>query len=48
MTSRPGKVAEEFPVPLDRPRRVDDPEVAKLAGRITERLREEVRRHARQ
>jgi len=45
LTSRPGSVAEEFPVALDRPRRIDSPEVAKLAATITDRLREEVSRH---
>jgi NitT/TauT family transport system ATP-binding protein len=45
LSSRPGRVVEEFPVPLDRPRRIDSGEVAALAGRITDRLREEVGRH---
>ncbi|MFC5181937.1 ABC transporter ATP-binding protein [Actinomadura harenae] len=45
LSSRPGRVVEEFPVPLDRPRRIDSPEVAALAGTITDRLREEVGRH---
>ncbi|MEV5706786.1 ABC transporter ATP-binding protein [Actinoallomurus sp. NPDC052274] len=45
LSSRPGRVVEEFPVPLDRPRRIDDGEVAALAGQITDRLREEVGRH---
>jgi NitT/TauT family transport system ATP-binding protein len=45
LTSRPGSVAEEFPVDLDRPRRIDSAEVAKLAADITDRLREEVGRH---
>ncbi|WP_433181032.1 ABC transporter ATP-binding protein [Actinoallomurus sp. CA-150999] len=45
LSSRPGRVVEEFPVPLDRPRRIDSGEVATLAGRITDRLREEVGRH---
>jgi NitT/TauT family transport system ATP-binding protein len=46
LTSRPGRVAEEFSVDIDRPRRMDSPEVSSLAARITDRLREEVRRHA--
>lgn len=46
LTSRPGRVAEEFPVEADRPRRMDDPTTSALSVRITERLREEVRRHA--
>ena len=46
LTSRPGRVAEEFPVDLPRPRTAGDPHVGALTERITERLREEVRRHA--
>ena len=45
LSSRPGRVAEEYDVPFDRPRRIEDPEVSALAGTITERLREEFRRH---
>ncbi|NDU74661.1 ATP-binding cassette domain-containing protein [Actinomadura sp. DSM 109109] len=45
LSSRPGRVVEEFPVPMERPRRIDSPEVATLAGTITDRLREEVVRH---
>jgi NitT/TauT family transport system ATP-binding protein len=47
LTSRPGKVAEEFPVDIPRPRRIEDPEVAALAGLVTARLRQEVARHGR-
>jgi NitT/TauT family transport system ATP-binding protein len=47
LTSRPGKVAEAFVVENPRPRRIDSPEVSALAARITDRLREEVRRHGR-
>lgn len=46
LSSRPGRVVAEFPVATPRPRRLDAPEVAVLAGRVTDRLREEVRRHA--
>ncbi|HET9416666.1 MAG TPA: ABC transporter ATP-binding protein [Candidatus Limnocylindria bacterium] len=46
MTSRPGRVAEEFRVDLPRPRAAGAPEVGVLTERITGRLREEVRRHA--
>jgi NitT/TauT family transport system ATP-binding protein len=46
LTSRPGRVAETFDVPFARPRRIESPEVAALAATVTERLREEVRRHA--
>ncbi|WP_084955535.1 ABC transporter ATP-binding protein [Thermoactinospora rubra] len=47
LSSRPGRVVEEFPVELARPRRTDSAEVATLAARITDRLREEVARHGR-
>jgi sulfonate transport system ATP-binding protein len=47
LSSRPGRVVEEFRVDVDRPRRIEDPEVSSLAGDITARLREEVARHAR-
>jgi NitT/TauT family transport system ATP-binding protein len=45
MTSRPGRVAQVFKVEGDRPRRMEDHVVAEQAGIITDRLREEVRRH---
>lgn len=45
LTSLPGKVADEFPVAIERPRRIDSPEVSGLAARVTDRLRAEVRRH---
>ncbi|WP_030165378.1 ABC transporter ATP-binding protein [Spirillospora albida] len=45
LSSRPGRVVEEFPVPMERPRRIDSAEVAALAATITDRLREEVSRH---
>lgn len=46
LTSRPGTIAETFEVPFARPRRIEDHEVAALAGVITARLRQEVRSHA--
>jgi len=46
LTSRPGRVAGEFRVDLPRPRNISGPDVAELAYTVTERLREEVRRHA--
>jgi NitT/TauT family transport system ATP-binding protein len=46
-TSRPGRIAEEFEVDLPRPRRIEDAEVARLAARVTTRLRQEVARHGR-
>ena len=45
LSSRPGRVAAEFPIDIERPRRMDSPEVAERAAVITERLRREVRRH---
>jgi NitT/TauT family transport system ATP-binding protein len=45
LTSRPGRVAEEYLVDAPRPRRIDSAQVAELAASITDRLREEVRRH---
>jgi NitT/TauT family transport system ATP-binding protein len=45
LSSRPGKVIEEYDVPRTGPRRIDSPSVASLAGKITDRLREEMRRH---
>jgi len=45
LTSRPGRVAEEFAVDIARPRRIEDPDVSALARHVTARLREEVARH---
>jgi NitT/TauT family transport system ATP-binding protein len=45
LSSRPGRVLTEFPVAVDRPRRIDSAPVAELAATITDRLREEVSRH---
>jgi len=47
LTSRPGRVAEEFAVDIPRPRRIEDPDVSALAKVVTARLREEVARHGR-
>ncbi|TMC86105.1 MAG: ABC transporter ATP-binding protein [Chloroflexi bacterium] len=41
-TSRPGRVAHEVKVGLPRPRHLDSPDLAVIAGRITERLKQEV------
>jgi NitT/TauT family transport system ATP-binding protein len=46
LTSRPGRVADEIPVDLPRPRGAGDPAAAALVARITTRLRQEVRSHA--
>ena len=47
LTSRPGRIAEEFSVDIDRPRRIDSADVALLAAHVTDRLRAEVARHGR-
>jgi NitT/TauT family transport system ATP-binding protein len=44
-SSRPGRVAAEFQVNLSRPRRLESPDVARLAGLVGDRLREEVLSH---
>ena len=46
LSSRPGRVIEDFPVRHARPRRIDSPEISAQAGEITDRLRAEVARHA--
>ena len=45
LSSRPGRVIDEFAVPIERPRRIDSAPVAELAARITDRLREEMSRN---
>ena len=45
LTSRPGRVAAEFPVDIARPRRIESPNVSALAGEVTAALRREVARH---
>jgi len=46
LSSRPGRVVQEFPVDIARPRTIEAPAVSAVAAEITHRLREEVRRHA--
>ena len=46
LSSRPGRVIEDFPITHGRPRRIDSPEVSGQAAEITDRLRAEVARHA--
>jgi NitT/TauT family transport system ATP-binding protein len=41
-TSRPGRVAQEIAIGLSRPRSLDSPELAEIAGRITSRLKHEM------
>jgi NitT/TauT family transport system ATP-binding protein len=45
LSSRPGRVLEEFAVGIGRPRRIDSADVAELAAAITDQLRAEVARH---
>jgi NitT/TauT family transport system ATP-binding protein len=45
LSSRPGRVVAEFPIAIPRPRHTDSVAVAEVASVITERLKEEVRRH---
>jgi NitT/TauT family transport system ATP-binding protein len=44
--SRPGRVAHEVNVDLARPRSLDSPELAVIAGRITDRLKQEMSTHS--
>jgi NitT/TauT family transport system ATP-binding protein len=43
LSSRPGRIAGEFPIDLPRPRSIDSAENAELAAYITEQLRQAVR-----
>jgi len=45
LSSRPGRVIEEYQVPDDGPRGINTPQTAELASIITDRLREEMGRH---
>ena len=45
LSSRPGRVAREYAVAIDHPRRIESPEVARLSVDITNDLRNEIRRH---
>jgi NitT/TauT family transport system ATP-binding protein len=47
LSSRPGRVIEEIPVDVERPRRMDSPEIAELSAHMTDRLREEMASHGR-
>jgi NitT/TauT family transport system ATP-binding protein len=46
MSSKPGRIIHEWDVRFAEPRRIDEPNVAELAHEITDRLRNEIRRHA--
>ena len=45
LSSRPGRVVDSYEVPRTGPRRIDSVQVAELASKVTDRLREEMRRH---
>jgi NitT/TauT family transport system ATP-binding protein len=47
LSSRPGRIVEEYPISIERPRRLDSFDVAEQARTITDRLKDEVRRHGR-
>ena len=47
MSPRPGRVTASYEVAIDRPRRIDSPEVSALAATVTDQLREEAIAHAR-
>ncbi|BBC32049.1 Sulfate ABC transporter ATP-binding protein [Streptomyces graminofaciens] len=48
LSSRPGRIAQEWRVDIPQPRRIEDAPVAELSIEITEKLREEIRRHGQQ
>jgi NitT/TauT family transport system ATP-binding protein len=45
LSSRPGRVIEEYDLPRVGQRRIDSPEVSEVAARLTDKLREEMGRH---
>ncbi|ANW17532.1 ABC transporter ATP-binding protein [Streptomyces clavuligerus] len=45
LSSRPGRIAREWTVGIEQPRRIEDAAVAELSIEITEELRGEIRRH---
>lgn len=45
LSSRPGRIVAEFPVEIERPRRIESAEVGRLATVIVDRLREGVHHH---
>jgi NitT/TauT family transport system ATP-binding protein len=47
LSSRPGRVIEEYTLPRIGHRRIDSPEVSEVAARLTDKLREEMGRHGR-
>jgi NitT/TauT family transport system ATP-binding protein len=47
LSSRPGRVIDEYTLPRVGHRRIDSPEVSEVAARLTDKLREEMGRHGR-
>jgi NitT/TauT family transport system ATP-binding protein len=47
MSSRPGRIVQDWSVNLSQPRAIESPGVGALATEITERLHQEISRHAR-
>ncbi|MEY9877860.1 NitT/TauT family transport system ATP-binding protein [Streptacidiphilus sp. MAP12-33] len=45
LSSRPGRIAQEWDIDLPQPRRIESAGVADLAVEITDKLRGEIRRH---
>jgi NitT/TauT family transport system ATP-binding protein len=45
LSSRPGRVIDEYVLPRAGHRRIDSPQVSEVAARLTDRLREEMGRH---
>ena len=45
LSSRPGRVIDEYVLPRGGQRRIDSPEVSEVAAKLTDRLREEMVRH---
>jgi NitT/TauT family transport system ATP-binding protein len=45
LSSRPGRVIDEYTLPRVGQRRIDSPEVSGVAAKLTDRLREEMGRH---
>ena len=45
LSSRPGRVIDEYTLPRVGHRRIDSPEVSEVAAKLTDRLREEMGRH---
>ena len=45
LSSRPGRIAREYAIEVDTPRRIESPDVSRLSVQITDDLRAEIRRH---